>query len=78
MKDCYENIKRYVDRITEVSPGYVTYWGLGDWVPVKSKTPKEFTSTIYYYLDASILAKAAKYLEKKKILLNTQTLRPSP
>ena len=29
LKDCYENIKRYVDRITEVSPGYVTY--LGAW-----------------------------------------------
>ena len=66
LKDCYENIKRYVDRITEVSPGYVTYWGLGDWVPVKSKTPKEFTSTIYYYLDASILAKAAKIFGKEK------------
>jgi alpha-L-rhamnosidase len=32
---------------------------LGDWVPVKSKTPKEFTSSIYYYVDADILSKAA-------------------
>ncbi len=58
--DSYDHIKRYVDRISHVSPEYICYWGLGDWVPVKSKTPKEFTSTIYYYVDALILAKTAK------------------
>jgi len=60
LKDCYDNIKRYVDHISEISPGFITDWGLGDWVPVKSKTPKQFTSSIYYYVDASILAKTAK------------------
>ena len=65
LEDCYENIKRYVDHITEISPGYITNWGLGDWVPVKSKTPKQFTSSIYYFLDASILAKAAKLFGKE-------------
>jgi len=65
LEDCYENIKRYVDHITEISPGYITTWGLGDWVPVKSTTPKEFTSSIYYYVDASILAKTAKMFGKE-------------
>ena len=65
LADCYNNIKRYVDHITEISPGYITHWGLGDWFPVKSKTPKKFTSSIYYYVDASILAKAAKLFGKK-------------
>ena len=60
LADCYDNIKRYVDHITEISPGYITNWGLGDWVPVKSKTPKQFTSSIYYYVDAKILANTAK------------------
>ncbi|HSL86784.1 MAG TPA: alpha-L-rhamnosidase C-terminal domain-containing protein, partial [Bacteroidales bacterium] len=32
----------------------------GDWVPVKSVTPKELTSTAYYYADVIILAKAAR------------------
>jgi alpha-L-rhamnosidase len=64
--DCYDNIKQYVDHITEITPGYLTDWGLGDWVPVKSKTPKEFTSSIYYYVDACILAKAAKLFGKDK------------
>ena len=66
LADCYENIKRYVDYITEISPGYITHWGLGDWVPVKSKTPKEFTSSIYYYVDARILASAAKLFGKEE------------
>ena len=65
LRDCYDNIKRYVDHITEISPGYITQWGLGDWVPVKSKTPKIFTSSIYYYVDANILAKAAKLFGKE-------------
>ena len=61
---CYDNIKRYVDHINELYPDGLTDWGLGDWVPVKSKAPKEFTSTAYYYVDATILAKAAKILGK--------------
>ena len=65
LSDCYDNIKRYVDHISEISPEYITDWGLGDWVPVKSKTPKQFTSSIYYFVDASILAKAAKLLNKE-------------
>jgi len=62
---CYDNIKRYVDHIDEKYPSGITDWGLGDWVPVKSKTPKEFTSSAYYFVDASILAKAAKILGKQ-------------
>ena len=65
LADCYDNIKRYVDHITEISPGYITNWGLGDWVPVKSKTPKQFTSSIYYYVDAKILANTAKLFGKE-------------
>lgn len=60
----YNNIKRYVDYIDENYPSGITDWGLGDWVPVKSKTPKEFTSTAYYFVDAVILSKAAKILDK--------------
>lgn len=63
---CYENIKRYVDHIHELYPSGLTTWGLGDWVPVKSKTPVEFTSTAYYYTDVLILSKAAQLLGKKQ------------
>ncbi|WP_167619322.1 alpha-L-rhamnosidase [Maribellus sediminis] len=64
LEACYENIKRYVDHITEISPSGTTTWGLGDWVPVKSKSPVELTSTCYYYADALILSKAAKLFNK--------------
>lgn len=61
---CYENIKRYVDHITEISNNSLTTWGLGDWVPVSTKPPVEFTSSVYYFVDVNILAKAAKILGK--------------
>lgn len=64
LADCYPNLKRYVDHITDISPNGITDWGLGDWVPVKSKSPKELTSSVYYFVDASILAKAAKLFGK--------------
>ncbi|MDX2068393.1 MAG: family 78 glycoside hydrolase catalytic domain [Haliscomenobacter sp.] len=65
LEDCYDNIKRYVDAISDRSQGHLTTWGLGDWVPVKSKAPVELTSSIYYYVDATILAKTAQLLNKK-------------
>ncbi|RCH56253.1 alpha-rhamnosidase [Mucilaginibacter hurinus] len=64
LTDNYNNIKRYVDHINELYPGGLTDWGLGDWVPVKSKSPVEFTSSAYYYVDVTILAKAADLLGK--------------
>jgi alpha-L-rhamnosidase len=60
LNDNYDAIRRYVNHIDELYPTGLTTWGLGDWVPVKSKSPVEFVSTIYYYTDANILAKAAK------------------
>jgi alpha-L-rhamnosidase len=62
LADNYSTLKRYVDHITDISPNGITNWGLGDWVPVKSVTPKELTSSIYYFVDARILAKTAKIL----------------
>ncbi|MBB6237222.1 alpha-L-rhamnosidase [Pedobacter sp. AK013] len=64
LADCYENIRKYVNHIDETYPTGLTTWGLGDWIPVKSKSPVELTSTCYYYADVVILAKAAKILGK--------------
>ncbi|MDP2887422.1 MAG: family 78 glycoside hydrolase catalytic domain [Bacteroidota bacterium] len=74
LTDCYENIKLYVDHITEISPEGLTDWGLGDWVPVKSKAAKELTSSIYYFVDADILAKAAKLLKHEADYLKYSAL----
>ncbi|MDD4645799.1 MAG: alpha-L-rhamnosidase C-terminal domain-containing protein, partial [Bacteroidales bacterium] len=71
---CYDNIKRYVDHVTEISNDGLTDWGLGDWIPVKSVTPKEFTCSIFYYNDAVILSKAAQLLNKPDDYLKYQAL----
>ena len=64
MADCYENIKRYVDYVDRTSPTGLTSWGRGDWVPVKSHSSKELTSSVYFYVDTKILANAAKMFNK--------------
>jgi len=64
LEQCYPNIKRYVDHLDAISPSGLTSWGLGDWVPVKSRSIKGLTSSLYFYVDASILAKAAALLGK--------------
>ncbi|WP_316781277.1 alpha-L-rhamnosidase [Pedobacter antarcticus] len=60
LRNVYPNIKSYVNYVTQISPTGLTTWGRGDWVPVKSESPLEYTSSVYYYADAVILAKAAK------------------
>ncbi|RZK82136.1 MAG: alpha-rhamnosidase [Pedobacter sp.] len=64
LSESYENIKRYVNYITQISPNGLTTFGRGDWVPVKSQSNLEYTSSVYYYVDATILAKAAKMFGK--------------
>ena len=64
LSDNYEAIKKYVDYSALISPDGLTSWGRGDWVPVKSKSSLELTSSIYYYVDVVILAKAAELLDK--------------
>ncbi|WP_367866755.1 family 78 glycoside hydrolase catalytic domain [Pedobacter sp. WC2423] len=61
---CYDHIKSYVNYVTQISPSGLTSYGRGDWVPVKSSSPLEYTSSVYYYVDAHILAKTAKLFGK--------------
>ena len=56
----YDAMKKYVDYIDYKYPSGLTDWGLGDWVPVRTKSNVELTTSIYFYVDADILAKAAK------------------
>ncbi len=66
LADCYENIKRYVNYVDRTSPDGLTSWGRGDWVPVKSTSSLELTSSVYYYVDTRILADAAKLFGKQE------------
>lgn len=64
LNECYANIKSYVNYVEQISPAGLTSYGRGDWVPVKSESPLEYTSSVYYFVDATILAKAAKLFGK--------------
>lgn len=66
LADCYEAIKRYVDYIDRHSPEGLTSWGRGDWVPVRSSSSKELTSSVYYYVDTRILADAARLFGREE------------
>lgn len=66
LADNYENIKAYVNYVDRIAPNGLTTWGRGDWVPVKSKSNKELTSSVYFYVDATILSKTAKLFGKEE------------
>ena len=65
LSDCYDNIKRYVDYIDRNAPEGLTSWGRGDWVPVKSRSSLELTSSVYFYVDTKILAQTAQLFGKE-------------
>jgi alpha-L-rhamnosidase len=64
LADNYDNIRRYVNHIDDLYPTGLCSWGLGDWVPVKSVSPVEITSTATTLLMLPSLAKIAKILGK--------------
>lgn len=65
LTDNYENIRSYVNYVDGISHAGLTTFGRGDWVPVKSQSSLEYTSSVYFFVDAEILAKTAKLLGKQ-------------
>lgn len=65
IRNMYEPMKRYVDHITSISTNHLTDWGLGDWIPMKTTSDIRLTTSIYYYVDADIMAKVSKLLNKE-------------
>jgi len=64
LENAYDAMCKYVDYMTSRAKDGIVSHGLGDWVPVTSKTPVEVTSTGYYYLDAQIVSRVAALLGK--------------
>lgn len=75
LEECYDNIKRYVDYVDGISPDGLTTFGRGDWVPVKTKSNLELTSSVYFYTDARILANAARLFGKEEDYKKYDALR---
>ena len=65
LADSYDHIRRYVDYVDRTSPQGLTSWGRGDWVPVQSHSNLELTSSVYFFVDATIPARAAKLFGKE-------------
>lgn len=60
----YPTMLRYLQYLeTREKEGLLDY-GLGDWVPWKATTNNEYTSSAYYYLDYTLMARFASLLGK--------------
>ncbi len=59
---CYDSMRRYVDYLERNSRKLLIPFGLGDWVPAKTETPADITSTAYFAIDAEIVSLAATLL----------------
>lgn len=66
IEEMYENIKLYVDYMTEMSEDYIVEFGLGDWCPPYEgdpdhpKCPTVVTDTAYYYVNSLLLSEMAR------------------
>ena len=62
----YETIRKYVDYMLQRYPDGITDWGLGDWIPIRTHSSKELTSSIYFYVNTYILSKISQLLHKEE------------
>jgi alpha-L-rhamnosidase len=62
LDEYYEGVKKYVEYLRSRAPDHVLrFYHYGDWIAVE-KTPGEFVSAAYYYLDVELLRKMAESL----------------
>lgn len=59
LKKMYPGMKKYLSHVESIAVDNLSEWGLGDWVPVSSKSDIRLTSSIYYYVATEILYKSA-------------------
>lgn len=74
LKQMYEPMKKYADRITTITNGYLTDDGLGDWIPVKSRSDVKLTTSICYYAEIEALGNIADILQQKADTRRYKTL----
>ncbi|MEJ5169873.1 MAG: family 78 glycoside hydrolase catalytic domain, partial [Fimbriimonadales bacterium] len=71
---CYESMRRYVDYLERNSKNLLIPFGLGDWVPAKTETPADITSTAYFAIDADIVSLTASLLGRPAEAVRYATL----
>lgn len=62
ISDVYPAIKKYLELLSAKADSGIVKWGLGDWCPARTKTPRFITSTAYYFQDLLIASKMAALL----------------
>ena len=62
LSDHYDSMKKYLGYVEQRAEGYLTDWGLGDWIPVKTTSDLTFTTSVYFFVDACIMTKVASIL----------------
>ncbi len=60
----YAGMKRYVDYLASHAKDGIVKLGLNDWAPWKTKTEAGITDTAYFFVDAQVVALAARVLGK--------------
>ncbi|MFZ4507085.1 MAG: glycoside hydrolase family 78 protein [Fimbriimonas sp.] len=61
----YDKLKRYVDGLAlQTKDGVIPFDSLGDWVPWSTQTPSQVITTAFLGLDAHLLEKFARILDK--------------
>lgn len=70
-------LDRYLAYLEKEEKEGLIPFGLGDWVPYKSKTNNAYTSTAYYYLDYKLRASFAKILgeDDSRFLAKAEKIR---
>lgn len=70
-------LDRYLVYLEKEEKNGVIPFGLGDWVPYKSKTNNTYTSTAYYYLDYKLRASFARILgeDDSRFLAKAEKIR---
>lgn len=62
LADNYELMNRYMQFVSTKTTDFLTDWGLGDWIPVSTQSDLKYTTSVYYYVDATIMQKVARLL----------------
>lgn len=60
--DCMDRYVKHIER--DVAVGNLTDWGLGDWIPVRTVSDLKYTTSVYYFVDATIMSEVAALLGK--------------
>ena len=60
----YPTCEKYLVYLKTRETGGILTYGIGDWVFYKAKTPTDYTSTAFYYLDNKLMARFALLIGK--------------